>query len=155
MFSPIPAELSELSDLPRLTEVDLTLFGLGSYQLKQARSYYGEHIKNDGVFSIELGDAIPQEHSRELGENLYIVRARIQSRHASAKTYNVYIGFDITLHGRHSNSHYYCTCNTGKRTVGCCAHVMCIVWFLTYARHNPDARRPPAMGLENILVRPN
>lgn len=31
---------------------------------------------------------------------------------------------------------YCCSCLVGKRTVGCCAHVMTVVWFLSWARYN-------------------
>ena len=37
-----------IHDFPQLTEADLRLLTLGSYQLKQARSYYAEHIKRNG-----------------------------------------------------------------------------------------------------------
>lgn len=36
---------------------------------------------------------------------------------------------------------YCCSCLVGKRTVGCCAHVMTVVWFLSWARYN-DVNAP-------------
>ena len=30
---------------------------------------------------------------------------------------------------------WFCTCKCGARTVGCCAHICSVVWFLGYARH--------------------
>lgn len=152
LFYQIPGNLPVLDNLPRLTEVDLILFGLGTYQLKQAKSYYGEHVREDGAFIIELADELPREHTRELGDNVCVIRGRIQSRHVKSKTYYEYIGFDVTQNGRHIIKEYYCTCKIGRRTVGCCGHVMCIAWYLTYARHEPFIR-PPALGLENIFVR--
>ena len=29
----------------------------------------------------------------------------------------------------------YCTCRNGARTVGCCAHVIIIIWYLGYAEN--------------------
>lgn len=154
VFHTMSADLPELQNLPRLTEEDLILLSLGIYQLKQARSYYGEHINENGLFVIELGDSLPAEHVRELGDGeLCIIRARIQSRHVRAKMYYIYVGFDRSSNGRQAVSHYYCTCNIGKRTVGCCSHVMCIVWYITYARHEPHIS-PPALFLDDIMVRP-
>ena len=31
---------------------------------------------------------------------------------------------------------WYCTCTAGAITVGRCAHVASIIWYLTYACHN-------------------
>uniref|UniRef100_A0A158P560 SWIM-type domain-containing protein n=1 Tax=Tetranychus urticae TaxID=32264 RepID=A0A158P560_TETUR len=35
-----------------------------------------------------------------------------------------------------------CQCNSGRRTVGCCSHVACLIWYLSTGRHSPI--RPPA-----------
>jgi hypothetical protein len=43
-----------LDDFPHLSEEDLRSITLGSYQLRQARSYYAEHIKTDGRYVIEV-----------------------------------------------------------------------------------------------------
>jgi hypothetical protein len=39
---------------PLLTLADLRILALGSYQLKQALSYYAEHSKADGRYLIQL-----------------------------------------------------------------------------------------------------
>lgn len=151
-FQPIDANRHEVS-FPILNMEDLTLLALGIYQIKQARSYYGEHTQATGMFIIEIGEQIPADQTRELeGEDLHILRGRIQSRHVRSRTYNVYIGIDAALTGREAIKHYYCTCNIGRRTVGCCSHVMCIVWYMGYARHLPNINIP-AEGLEDIFVR--
>lgn len=152
-FQPMSVDMAEFNDFPRLTEEDLVLFGLGVYQMKQARSYYGEHILANGSFIIELGGQIPSGDLADLeGHDLWMVRGRIQSRHVRAKTYYVYIVIDRAANGRQAIAHYYCTCIIGKRTVGCCSHTMCIVWYMGYARHNPQISAP-AMGLEDVLIR--
>lgn len=151
-FQPIDTNMFEIP-FPMLAEEELILFALGIYQLKQARSYYAEHIQATGRFIIEIGGQIPAEHLQELeGRDLYILRGRIQSRHVRLRTYNVYIGIDTALTGRQAIAHYYCSCHNGKRTIGCCSHVMCIVWYMGYARHLPVINIP-AEGLEDIFVR--
>lgn len=34
---------------------------------------------------------------------------------------------------------WYCECKVGPRTVGCCAHVASVLWYLGYARNQPYA----------------
>ncbi|KOB74599.1 Uncharacterized protein OBRU01_08787 [Operophtera brumata] len=152
-FQPMAANMPEFEQFPRFSEEQMILFALGSYQIKQARSYYGEHLQPDGEFIIELGGDVPVQEVRELdGRDLWLIRGRMQSRHTRSKTYYVYIAVEPTLSGREADPHYYCHCNAGKRTVGCCAHVMKIIWYMGFARHEPTIH-PPAEGLENIIDR--
>lgn len=151
-FQAMGSDMPEFNNFPRLTEEELTLFALGSYQLKQARSYYGEHVQPDGAFIIELAGDIPVEEVREMaGRDLLVLRGRIQSRHVSSKTYHVYITADPALHGRQAIPYYYCSCPIGKRTIGCCSHTMTIVWYMSFARY-AEVIRPPALGLEGVIV---
>ncbi|VVC94044.1 unnamed protein product [Leptidea sinapis] len=68
------------------TMADLNLFACGTYQIKQARSYVGEHFRFHGL-----------------------------------------------------------------RSVGCCSHVMSIIWYLDYARHEEVTR--PANFLDDVILR--
>ncbi|CAH1106477.1 unnamed protein product [Psylliodes chrysocephalus] len=45
---------------------------------------------------------------------------------------------------------YYCTCWSGARTVGTYAHVASVLWFLGYARHEPNIRYP-STSIVNII----
>lgn len=154
-FTPMAADIPEFADFLRISEHELFLFALGVYQLKQAKSYYAEHILNNGSFVIELCNAMPDEHLTELqGTNLWMVRGRIQSRHIRARQYYVYIVIDRSLCGREAIAHHYCTCVIGKRTIGCCSHIMCIIWYMSYARYLSNISLP-AFGLDNIIVIPD
>lgn len=154
-FTLMTADMPDFADFPRLSEDDLLLFALGIYQLKQAKSYYGEHILQNGSFSIELSNEMPNEHLEQLeGTDLWMIRGRLQSRHVRARQYYTYIVIDRTSSGRSAIRHYYCTCVIGKRTIGCCSHIMCIIWYMSYARHL-QVLLPPALGLENIIVVPD
>ena len=58
------------------------------------------------------------------------IRARI-SRHSGPnthKTYAVFVLIDKALKGVNSIIEHYCQCKSGSRTVGCCSHIMAIVW---------------------------
>lgn len=46
----------------------------------------------------------------------------------------------------------YCSCIVGNRTLGCCCHVMTVIWYLGWARHQ-NTLSAPASFLDNVLVR--
>lgn len=83
-----------LDGFPRLTINDLKRFALGTYQLKQARSYYGEHIRRTGIYFVEVNDAVEDDLPLILGLNNYLLRGRIKSRHVTSRTYHTYIFID-------------------------------------------------------------
>lgn len=103
-------------DFPVLSLDHLRNLTFGIYQLKQASRYTDEHL-NGGDYHIHLSTA-----------ELDILHARIQSRHVASKQYNLWIQYSPTeIQG------WYCQCKGGARTVGCCAHVCSVIWFLSYA----------------------
>ncbi|KAF9803502.1 hypothetical protein SFRURICE_009297, partial [Spodoptera frugiperda] len=53
--------------------------------------------------------------------------------------------------GRNPIGEYYCSCIHGKRTLGCCAHVMSIIYYLGWARHQ-DGFANPALSLQNVIL---
>ena len=69
---------------------------------------------------------------------------RMQSRHTNSTKYGVYVQYGTQADNLDNPSHtdlgvldWFCTCKTGARTIGCCAHVACVVWWLGYGRHQP------------------
>lgn len=116
-------EVSEVVDFPQLDEERLRELTCGSYQLRLSSSYAQEHIE---------GDCAIHMHKEEEG----LVRIRMQSRHTSSKTYQLWIKYadgDIIA--------WYCKCRAGARVVGMCAHTAAIVWYLGFARHRHDVNR--------------
>lgn len=102
----------DLDSFPRLTLNDLRRFALGSYQLKQARSYYGEHVRANSAYCIEISNEIIEDLPLILGQNKYLLRARIKSRHVNNRTYYTYLL--IAREQERANSlesviAYYCT----------------------------------------------
>lgn len=141
------------NEFPVMTESDLILFALGTYQIKQARSYYGEHIRQNGVFEIEVCRDVERLHIPYLENEMSLFRGKIQSRYRSRKTYYTYILLNMEQNSWEHRIHgYYCNCIIGKRTVGCCAHIMTIVWYMGWARYQEDISAP-ASFLDYILVR--
>ncbi|XP_052742778.1 uncharacterized protein LOC112055836 [Bicyclus anynana] len=152
-FETITVHNDNLNDFPQLTHSELILISLGIYQIKQARSYYGEHVRGNDGYSIEVCREVSSSLLQELSASnrSWLLRGRIQSRHISRKTYFVYILVDSSLRGREAILNYYCNCIVGKRTVGCCAHVMSIIWYLSWARYQENIV-PPAQFLDDILI---
>src|SRR6185437_6519347 len=117
-------------------------------------SYYAEHTKADGRYLIQLC-----RHTGPLQLDLYgisaedsmLIRGRIQSRHRSRKKYFIYILVDVEESGADSVVEYCCQCKNGLRTVGCCAHIMAVLWYLGYGRYQPQIPLP-ATSLDEVCV---
>ena len=93
----IDGSLDYLDEFPHLSEEDLRSITVGSYQLRQARSYYAEHIKINGSYVIDVckhtGDLSLSSHGLSVGDPL-LIRGLIQSRHRSSTRYFIYILID-------------------------------------------------------------
>lgn len=145
-------EENQIEDFPHLTEEEIILFALGTYQLKLARSYCSEHLRN-GVYIIEV---YRDEQLEDLTDfnifqtNVFLIRIHIQSRHARAREYRSYILIDRDQTGISSILQYYCTCLTGSRTLGSCAHILSVVWYMGLARY--EGFNPPAAFLDSIIL---
>ncbi|CAG4969240.1 unnamed protein product [Colias eurytheme] len=50
----VDSEHPHLTTFPRLTITDLKRLALGTYQLKQARSYFGEHVRQSGIYLVQV-----------------------------------------------------------------------------------------------------
>ena len=46
---------------------------------------------------------------------------------------------------------HYCTCKSGAKTLGCCAHISSVLWYLGYARNEPHIKYPPTDLLNNVI----
>uniref|UniRef100_A0A2A4J551 SWIM-type domain-containing protein n=1 Tax=Heliothis virescens TaxID=7102 RepID=A0A2A4J551_HELVI len=152
-FRNINVDSENVREFPVLSYSDLILIACGTYQLKQAPSYYGEHIRFNGCYQIELCN----DHRGSIMEgvnvspNCFLLRARIAGRHISRKVYFVYILINSNDSGRSAIKKYCCNCIVGRRTVGCCAHVMTVIWYLGWARYQTNIF-PPAQFLDDVLI---
>lgn len=74
------------------------IMSLGPYQEEQARSYYGEHVKEDGTFFIEVYKDLEIDYNLTqfgiLAHNPWLARAKIHLRHQTTRMYFVYILLD-------------------------------------------------------------
>jgi hypothetical protein len=123
-------------NFPKLSNEDLKDLTLGVYQLKQARSYTREHLNEEGLYEFEF---IPEESD--------LIKIKINSRHLSQTVYTVFIELNKSndKNSKKENSpikSYYCDCKNGSRTVGCCAHITSVLWYLGIAKNNSKLLKP-------------
>lgn len=45
---------------------------------------------------------------------------------------------------------YYCTCKSGARTLGTCAHIASVLSYLGYAKHEINIKYPSVDLLNNV-----
>ena len=114
---------SNLKDFPELMENELRDLTMGIYKLRQAASYTDEHSDDNGLYEIMTH----KEHN--------INEAQIGSGHTSSKTYTLWIEYN---QGLNPITGWYCGCRSGTWTVGCCAHLASVLWYLGCSRHLTD-----------------
>lgn len=129
IFKPLTS--TDVLDFPDLTEKDLKILFTGSYQLSQTVSYLAEVYNEEGVLDIHY-----------LLEEKKILKCEVRSRHISQKVYKCYVKYVPNTIGRGSIKEYVCDCVNGLITVGCCAHVATIIYFLGHARYSSRIIRP-------------
>jgi len=59
--------------------------------------------------------------------------------------HNIWIEYDHRLkltEGQNPIMNWYCTCKTGTRILGMCAHITSVIWFLGVGRHNNQLKNP-------------
>lgn len=148
-------QLRDFNELPQLTNTDLIWIALGSYQIRQAKSYCQVHFKaNDSEFLVfECPNSLMKKFLAKFqssGKKLKLLMVRLNSRFRSKKSHDVFILIDLRGHDGKSVVAYCCECYNGLRTVGCCSHVMCVIWYTLHIK-NPGAMPRPAAFLNGYF----
>lgn len=133
---------NQLIDFPELTFEYLQDLTLGIYQLLLASSYIQDTLlRKENVFQVDM-------HTVEPG----FVRFRLYSRFRNNTIHQQWIahvtGDDNDDEEENPIMGYYCTCRTGARTLGMCAHIASILWYLCKTSTTGQISR-------NITVIPN
>lgn len=76
---------------------------------------------------------------------------QLTARRAGTKMYYTYVLYNPDTEGKNAIREYYYSCNHGRRTLGSCAHVVSVIYYLGWARHQ-DSFRHPALGLDTVLL---
>src|SRR5271156_3259486 len=138
----LPVLGSELRDFPRLCSQDLLDITIGVFQIKLAPSYAHRLIAQQQTSEIEDADVLFFYYHRDYND---LLRVHMPSRFRSGQSHQVWIHYEPNSNrGPQAIKSWYCQCRSGARVVGCCAHVACILWYLGFARHQPEIRYPAA-----------
>lgn len=137
----------DFQQLPTLTQTDLIWIALGKYQIRQAASYCQEHFKsNHGEFVVfDCPDDLIGRFLTDFitdGRQLKLLLAQLKSRFRNNKTHNSFVLIDTLGQGENVVLAYCCSCYNGLRTVGCCSHVMSIIWFTLHIKELSKMHQP-------------
>ena len=136
---------TDITDFPKLNyEMIKNELTCGSYQLKTSYSYLAEHFKKNGKYVILA-------YTKNSSDENKIILSKIQSRHINRIQYNVIIEYIPNLNESKAIVEWFCTCKVGKRTVGCCSHVTCIVYYLSSLKYDEKLKNP-GKGLDDLLI---
>ena len=144
-----------IQNFPQLSLDDLRRIALGSYQLKQVHSYYAEHNRSSGRFEIQvfqhIGTLSIASHGISAGEPK-LIRGRIQSRHSNSTKYYIYVLVDVAKAGAEAVIGHCCQCKSDLRTVGCCIHIMTVLWYLGFGKNQPEIKEPATLLNDVCMV---
>lgn len=155
-FVPLDSSDHQIERLfPQLTLEQLRRVCLGSYQLRICNSYMQEHVvSHDGVFEVTMFDppersSLPVISYTDFNINVrspLLIKSKLKSRFRGGVEHFQYVLVDREKEGDESIISMFCDCESGARTVGCCAHLMTIVWYLSYAHNHPVSFPNPNMS---------
>jgi hypothetical protein len=113
--------------------------------MKQALSYTAEHLDSEGTYIFEL-----------FAEEINIIHVKLRSRHFGSVVHDIWIKYDSSLKLSRSQDpvrNWYCTCKSGARVFGLCAHVTSILWFLGVAIHDSNLTKQRKCDLfKNFVI---
>lgn len=148
-------KVNNLSLFPKMTYEELKNISQGSYQINQAKSYVQMHLKsNNNNFVINICDAaVFQRYCPQMGQysNPLLLLLNLPSRFVSKKIHQTYVLLNEHDNNGYTVEKYCCSCQNGKRTVGCCSHVMTIIWYTVHI--DQSELQLPSVNLDNIFNR--
>uniref|UniRef100_A0A8D9FCI8 SWIM-type domain-containing protein n=1 Tax=Cacopsylla melanoneura TaxID=428564 RepID=A0A8D9FCI8_9HEMI len=137
--------LVEAEDLrfPQMGFEELKSFTFGIFQINLAPGYIQDN----------LIDTRQAEFQYDQDSEAGFIRIRFYSRYRGGTRHQLWIAYDDEpLEEDDFILGTYCTCQTGARTLGTCAHVAAVLWNQGYAK-NPinHVKYPPTIVLDEVL----
>ena len=87
-----------------------------------------------------------------------LLRIRLFSRFRNSTRYQIYIHFNAAAVENEEQDQeivpilgHYCTCKSEAKTLGCCAHIASVLWYLGHARHEARVKYPSTDLLNNVF----
>lgn len=148
-------EAQQIHDFPVFDLEYLKDLTVGIYQINLAPSYIQDKLQRENQEELQIEmlrdvDAMPEPG---------FMRVRIFSRFRNATKYQLWIAYQphdaenevVDIHGEEEVIlGYYCTCKSGTRTLGTCAHVASVLWYVGYAQHQQNIKYP-STRLINVI----
>ena len=135
-------DANNVNDFPKLDQETLRLnITFGSYQLKYSFGYLSEHFNQNGGIKIFLNSTAMNNES--------VVSAKIQSRHSESVKYRLIIVYSPNKDDVSSILGWRCSCFAGKRKVGCCSLIACVIFYLSSGKY--EDFKNPGHTLNRIL----
>lgn len=145
-----------LTLFPKWTYDQLKRISQGTYQIRLSKSYGHSHFKaNNNSFPINVCDDINLlkkycQNKVLLGPKPLLLCLNLLSRFESNKRHKAYVLLDL-CNNEYILKAYCCTCRHGRRTVGCCGHVMLLIWYTLHIDHNNLNKCFPSSNLDHVF----
>lgn len=143
---------TDFQDCPRLSIGDLEMVSLGVYQVQQARCYLANHLDSHGnglnIFRF-FDEDVKYFCSSLINPDMHplLLMADLKSRFASKTVHRTFVLLDQSGIGHNCVIAHSCSCKSGNRTVGCCSHIMSILYFISQ-----DDIKEVSKHLNNVFV---
>lgn len=149
----------DFESCPQLQISDLEMISFGPYQIQQSRCYLSNHLheeNNELIINSIFRDCINVQCaalklSKDVDPLLLVLN--LKSRFASQRVHRVWAIIDKKAIGVRSVCGYCCSCFVGNRTVGCCSHVMALLYYIGIVRG--DEIREVSARLKNLFEENN
>jgi len=97
-------------------------------------AFRAEH-QADGIFLVQTLSPKPKHPTAAINYSDFditvsdplLLKALMKSRYRSGKSHYIFVLLDRAQTGVDAIKQYFCTCDSGARTVGTCSHVMTII----------------------------
>lgn len=149
------SEMTDFTIFPELELDDLKDIAFGIYQIRQAKCYTIQHLdRNDTEFVLQIfnEEVVHKFFQQYANVKPQLVTMRLASRFVSTTEWCPYVLFNTIENGKRAILEYCCNCKVGKRTVGSCSHVMCILFYLGYWVKKEYELPKKAKHLQGIFV---
>lgn len=138
---------------------ELEMIAFGSYQIEQARCYLSNFLNDNdidlNIYKFDAADA--RLHCTSFisaGTDPLLLLMDLKSRFVSQRVHRVFVLLDKNKSGLEAVIEYCCSCKVGNRTVGCCSHVMALLYFVCFAPRNGGIKEV-ASHLASMFVENN
>ena len=103
-----------------------------------------EHFDQNGSITIVLNKTEFKEET--------VLSVKLKSRHVERLKYKLIIVYFPNINDVSSISGWKCSCPVGGRKVGCCSHIACIIFYLSFGKYE-DILEKPGYSLNGILLK--